>query len=295
MVLQYSPGFYPFSDPSPGTHSDPSRILARIPHFPGTRLDLSRVLAQIPPFSGTHPYFYFSSTCSDSTPSSILLPVLTRALLGYSLGSHLSRYSPGPFSGTRLDSTFLWYSPIFPLFRHSPGFYPFSDPSPGTHLSPSRILARIVPFPVLARTFLGYSPEFHLSLVLTQISTFPTLTRILPFPDTHLDFYFSSTHPDSTLSRYSPGPFSCTRPDQSLMFCILRFLLGLDPFCIEFSDTRPDRFPFRFGDSLISHSNPLVLMFKIYGIVSRLSYTTSSIVPGSSFFPPVLCLNLLIF
>ena len=157
--------------------------------------------------------WWFSGTLPDSTPSPILLPVLTRALLGYSLGSHLSRYSPKPFLGTRPDYTFLWYSPIFPLFRHSPRFYPFSDPSPGTHPGPSLILARILPFPILARTFLGYSPGFHLSLVLTQISTFPTLTWILPFPDTRLDFYFSVTRPDSTFSRYSPEPFSSTRPD----------------------------------------------------------------------------------
>ena len=126
---------------------------------------------------------------------------------------------------------------------------------------------------VLARIphFSGTRPDFHLS------ETRPDPT----FSSTCLDFYFSGTRPDSTLSRYSPRSFSGTRPDQSLMFRILRFLFGFDHFCIEFSNTRPDRFSFCFGDSPSSHSNPLVLMFKISGIVSRFSYTTSSIVTGS--------------
>ena len=126
------------------------------------------------------------------------------------------------------------------------------------------VLARIPPFS-------STRPDFHLS------GTHPDPT----FSSTCLDFYFSGTRPDSTLSQYSPGSFSGTHPDQSLMFRILRFLFGFDPFCIEFSNTRPNRFPFCFGDSPSSHSNPLVLMFKIYGIVSRFSYTTSSIVTGS--------------
>ena len=128
------------------------------------------------------------------------------------------------------------------------------------------VLAQIPPFS-------GTRPDFHLS------GTRPDPT----FSSTCLDFYFSGTRPDSTLSRYSLGSFFGTRPDQSLMFRILRFFFGFDPFCIKFSNTRSNRFPFCFDDSPSSHSNPLVLMFKIFGIVSRFSYTTSSIVTGFFF------------
>ena len=96
-------------------------------------------------------------------------------------------YSPGPFSGTRSDPTFLVltrippfpilarippfrYSPRFPhfwyslgsyLFRYSPGF-PHFQYSPGSYL-------------------FRYSPEFYL-LGTSPDPTFPVLARILPFP-----------------------------------------------------------------------------------------------------------------
>ena len=93
--------------------------------------------------------------------------VLTRTLLRYSPRFHLS--------GTFPDST---------LSRYSPGFH-LSDTSSDS-------------------TFPGTCSD--LALVLAQISTFPALTRILPFFGTCSDFYFSDTRSDSTLSRYSPGP-----------------------------------------------------------------------------------------
>ena len=242
MVLWYLPGFYPFSDPSPGTHPGPSLvltqisiflILARIPPFPvlartflgySPGFHLSLVLAQISTFR--HSPGPFSDTRSDPTfPGTRLNPSLVLAqistFLGYSPGFHLSlvlaqistfRHSPGPFSytssdptflGTRMDpslvlaqisiflalariSTFLELVRI-PIFRHSPRFYPFLVLA-WTLLwySPRFLFFRhspgFYPFPVLARTFLCYSSGFHLSLVLAQISTFPELARILPFP-----------------------------------------------------------------------------------------------------------------
>ena len=265
MVLRYSPGFYPFSDPSPGTHPGPSLVLAQISIF--------LILARIPPFQ-----------------------ILARTFLGYSpefrislVLAHIStfRHSPGPFSDTSSDPILSRYSPE-PFSGTRPDFY-FSGTRPDFYLSGTRpdffffflALTRILPFPgtrpnfsmVLARIppFSGTRPDFHIS------GTRPDPT----FSSTCLDFYFSGPCPDSTLSRYSPGSFSGTRINQSLMFRIIRFLFGFDPFCIEFSNTHPDRFPFCFGDSPSSHSNPLVLMFKNSGIVSRFSYTTSSIVTGS--------------
>ena len=135
VVLRYSPGFYPFSDPSPGTHPGPSLVLAQIsiffytrsdPTFPGTRPDLSLVLTRIPPFSGTRPDFHLSGTQPDP------FPVLTRMLL--------SRYPPGfPIFGTRPDSPF----------------------SVLARISTFPVLARILPFPVLTRIpHFRYSPGF---------------------------------------------------------------------------------------------------------------------------------------
>ena len=124
------------------------------------------------------------------------------------------------------------------VLRYSPEFYPFSDPSPGTHPGPSPILARIPPFLVLARTFLRYSPGFHLSLVLTQIFTFLALAWILPFSGPRLDFYFFSTRPNSTLSRYSPEPFSGTHPN------------------FYFSGTRPDSTLSRYSPGPFSGTRP---------------------------------------
>ena len=161
MVLRYSPGFYPFSNTSPGTHPGPSLVLAqisiflihaRIPHFrysPGSY------------FFRYSPGFPISGTHSDS-PFSILVWI-----------PHF-RYSPGfPIFGTHPDSPFsvltriphfryslgsylFWYSLESYLFRYSPGFYLLRY-SLRSHISGSRpdrpflILTRILHFLVLAR------------------------------------------------------------------------------------------------------------------------------------------------
>ena len=168
----------------------PFPVLTRILHFPV----LTRILhSQYSPgshISGTCLDFYFFGTRPDPT-----IPVLTRTLLRYSPGSYPFRYSPEFYPSPVL----AWiphfrYSPGFLLFRHSPGFYPFS---------------------VLAQNLLLYSPGFHLFLVLAQISTFPALTRILPFfvlawiftfPTLARILQFPSTHPDpsSVLARIPP-------------------------------------------------------------------------------------------
>ena len=247
-LLRYSPGFH-----LSGTHPDPSLVLARIPSFqhsprfqpfpvlartllryspgfhlsstssdstfPGTRPNLSLVLARIPPFSGTRPDFHLFGTHPDFT------------LLRYLPGFLLFWYSPGSnLSGTHPDPSSVLAR--IPPFWHSPGFQPFSvlarsffGTSPdSTFLA----LARILPFPVLARTFLWYLPGFHLSLVLVQISTFwhspgfylssvlaristfPVLARIstflalaqiLPFPGTH-------PNPSPILTQIPPFQYS---------------------------------------------------------------------------------------
>ena len=249
VVLRYSPGFYPFSDPSPSTHPGPSLVLAQIsifsdtrsdPTSPGTRPDLSRVLARIPPFSGTRPYFHLSGT--QSGPFSVLTRMLP------------SRYSPR-----------------FPIFSTRPDFYlPGTCPDPtfsDTHPdSPFSVLARIFTYPVLARilTF----PVF------TRIPHFWYLSGFLPSqysPGSHLsgtrsDSTFFGTCPDITISRYLPrSHLSGTHPDftfpvltRILPFLVLawisifRNLLGFPFFGpgrdstflthrdSTFSDTHPD-------------------------------------------------------
>ena len=122
---------------------------------------------------------------------------------------------------------FLAYSShlLEDLGRHTRA-YPFSL-SLFTSFSLFRVLqhlTRIPPFPVL-----------------TQILPFPVLTQILPsryslgshISGTCPDFYFSGTRPDSTLSRYSPGPFSGTRPDPTFLVLtrtLLRYSLGFHLF-----------------------------------------------------------------
>ena len=129
----------------------------------------------------------------------------------------LFRYSPGPFSGTRLDSTLFRYSPgafsvlARNLLRYSPGPFSSTRPelfrySPGPFSSTRPELFRYLlepfsgtypePSPVLARTLFRYSPEFY---------PFSVLARIPPF---------FGTRPDSTVFRYLPEPFSGTCPDQ---------------------------------------------------------------------------------
>ena len=77
------------------------------------------ILARILRFSGTDTYSTIFRYSSGTRPNS--------TLLWYWLGFYLSRYSPGPFFSTRPDSTFLRYSPRFYLLRYSPGFYPSSE------------------------------------------------------------------------------------------------------------------------------------------------------------------------
>ena len=185
--------------------------LYKVYSFPG--VGCVNTGASNPLLSGTRQDFHLSGT--HPAPSPIL-----------------ARIPPFPL----LAWTLLWYSPRFLFFWHLPGFPPFWN-SPGFHFTstrPDSTLSRYSPGP-----FSGTRRDFHLSGARPD----PTFSSIC------LDFYFSGTRPDSTLFRYSPGSFSGTRPDQSLMFRILRFLFEFDPFCIEFSNTRPDRFPFCFGDS----------------------------------------------
>ena len=198
MALRYSPGFYPFSGPSLGTHPSLSSILAQIPHFrhsprfhlSGTRPDSTLSWYSLEPFSSTSPDSTFLTVArilpfpyTHLDPS----PVLARIPpFRHSPGFYPFRYLPGfHIYGTHPDST---------LFRHSPGFhlsstrpdYTLSDtcsdstfsalarilPFPSTHPNPSPVLAQIshfrhtsrfYSFPILIQTFLRYSTEFHLS------------------------------------------------------------------------------------------------------------------------------------
>ena len=152
-------------------------VLALILPFSSTRPDSSILryspefyhflaLAWILPFFDTNLDLTFPGTCLD--PSSVLVRILH-------------------FSGTRLDSTILWYSSRF---------------------YPSPVLTWILPFSVLARTLFLYSPRFYPS---------PVVVRILPFSGTDLDSTFLSTRPDpfSVLARILP--FSSTRLDSTLL------------------------------------------------------------------------------
>ena len=228
VVLRYSPGFYPFSGPSPSTHPGPSSILAWIPHFrhsprfyfSGTCLD-SSLFWHSPIFHlfGTHPNSTLSGACPDSTfpvltrilsfpdthtdPSPILARISTFPVLAQILpfsGTCLDFY----FSGTRPDSAIFWHFPKFhlsntrpdsALFRHSPEFHLFGTFPDSTFSSTFpdstfSALSLILPFPVLAQIqHFRYSPEFYPFLVLTK-----TLLRYSP------GFHISGTRPNSTLS-----------------------------------------------------------------------------------------------
>ena len=222
MVLRYSPGFYPFSNPSPGTHPGPSLVLAQISIFliPARILNFGTlqdptfpVLAQIPhfwyspgfPIFGTRSDFYLSSTHPDSP-----FPVLTRIPhFRYSPGFLPFRYSPGfPIFGTLPDPTFSVLAQI-PHFRYSPGSY-LSRYSSGSPTSGT------LPDP----TFSGNHRDFPFP-VLTRILTSPILARIPHFRYSP-GFYLLGTHPDPTFSvlariphfRYSPrSPIFGTLPD----------------------------------------------------------------------------------
>ena len=91
-----------------------------------------------------------------------------------------------PFFTTLPDSTFLALARILPF---SGTHQDFTFPA----------LARILPLPVLA-----WIPPF-----LHSPRLYPF--RYLP------GFHILGTHPDSTLSRYSPGPFYDTRPNSTFL------------------------------------------------------------------------------
>ena len=190
MVLQYSPGFYPFFGPSLSTHPGPSSILARIPlrHSPGFHLfstcrnstlsdtcsdSTFPALTQILPFPSTHPGpspvlariphfrhspdFTLSGTCPKSTFSSTHPDSTFSALARTLLFTHL------------LGFNLFRYLPRFLLFLNSPGFCPFLAlaEAPFRH-SLGFHLSRTCPNSTLSNTH----PD----------STFPALARILPFP-----------------------------------------------------------------------------------------------------------------
>ena len=139
MVLRYSPGFYPFSNPSPGTHPSPSLVLAKISIFSDTRSNpTSPVLDRIPPFP------VLAWTLLWYSPRFLFFLILARIPpLRYSLGSHLSRYSPEPFFGTHPDLPSLIL----------------------TQIPPFSVLSWILPFPILARIpHFRYSPGSYLFL-----------------------------------------------------------------------------------------------------------------------------------
>ena len=188
-----SPASHPNS-PISGTHLDFTfPVLTRIPHFrysPGFLLFrysprfypflvLTRTILRYSPgshLSGTRPDFYFFGTRPYPT-----FPVLTRAILRYSPESYFFRYSPRFYlPNTRLDPTFSVPAQIstFSALAQIPPFWYSPGPFSGTRPD--------LTFPVLTWTLFWYSPKSHLF-------------------GTHLDFYFFGTFPDSTLSRYSPG------------------------------------------------------------------------------------------
>ena len=153
-----------------------------------------------------------------------LFPVLAQILVfsDPDTDSTIFCYSSGKFFGTRPDSTFSRYSPGYYRFQLLTLILPFF----GTRGNSFSVLARILPFLVLARilafsgtdtdstifpyswglffgtrtdsTFSRYSPGFYrfqlLTLILpffgTRRHSFSLLARILPFP---------GTRPDSTI------------------------------------------------------------------------------------------------
>ena len=195
MVLQYSPGFYPFSD----TRSNPT--------FP--------ILAWILPFQHLLEFYPFRY-------------LLGFHIFGTRLDSTLFRYSPGPFSGTRPDSTFSTLARILPF--------------PDTHSDPSPVLTKIPPFRHLPGFHLfGTSPDSNLS------STCPYSTFSVPVRIPHFRyfprFHIFGTHPDSTLSRYSP-------------FTRIPHFQYSPTWIFPFSNTCPDFYFFgiRLNSTLFRHS-----------------------------------------
>ena len=222
-LFRYSPGFY-----LPGTHQystfSGTRLdfyflaLTRILPFPCTHSNPSSVLARIPHYRYSHG-FPFSSSYPDFTFSILtrILPFLVLAWISifrYSPGFYYFRYSPGFYYFPVLTRTLLRYSPGFYLFRYYPGFL-FSNTRPdsiisryspgpffGTPLDSTFLaLARILPFPVL-----------------TQIQTFPVLARtflrsLLGFP------YLLRHRPRISLS----FPALCPNHSSSQASCLVFF------------------------------------------------------------------------
>ena len=164
-----------------------------------------------------------------------LFPVLARILpfFGTLTYSTLFRYSPRQFFDTRTDSTFFHYSPRYYHFSVLTLIRPFF----GTCRDRFSILARILPFSVLAWSVFQYSHGFYL---------FPVPARILPF---------FGTHTDSTLFRYSPRLFFDTRTDCTFsghrrnFFSILTgiFLCPIISRILPFFGTHTDSTIFRYS------------------------------------------------
>ena len=267
----YSPG--PFSIlarilPFFGTRLDPFPVLVQIlpffryepEHFPGTSLNTFPVLARILPFSSTRPdpfryspefylFLVLTQTLSWYSPWFYPFPVLAQTLFRY-LPKHFSCTGLDHFSGTHLDP--FRYSPGYDLFLVLTRTLPFSSTCPDTILfvlhssvlaqiwSIFRYSPRFYPFLVLVRTLFWYSPDFYPSLVLTRIRSF--LSCILWYSLGYDLFY--DTRLDSTLSRYSPIPFSGTHPDSTSF----RYL----PRCDLFSGTRSEPFQYSHRYDLFS-------------------------------------------
>ena len=238
LPSRYSPGSH-LSD----TRPDPTfSVLAWILPFFGTHPNFTfLVLARIPhyryssgfPFSDTHQDFTFP-VLTQILPFPVLawisifwhspgfyhFPVLTRTLLRYSPGSHIT--------GTRTESPFPVLTRILPsryslgfyLFWYSPGFL-FSGTRPDSTIfgtRPDSTISRYSPGP-----FFGTRPDFTFFGTILDFY-FQTLARILPFPGTHPDpssvlprilhfqhlpgFYLFRYLPRSKLFRCLPGPFS---------------------------------------------------------------------------------------
>ena len=120
-----------------------------------------------------------------------------------------------PFSGP--SPILAWiphfrHSPGIPPFRHLLEFYPFRY-SLGFHI-----------FDTCSNSTLSGTCPDSIFSALARILPFLVLTRIPPFchspgfyPFWYLPgFHIYGTRSDSTLSRYSPRPFSSTRPDFTL-------------------------------------------------------------------------------
>ena len=206
------------------------------------------------------------------TPSFFVLLCLASFfwVFRYWPGFYLFRYSPKPFFGTRPNP-----SPVLARIWPFSGTCP--DPSPELAQTFFRYLPRFYPFPgtrpdpsfVLARTFLRYSLGFYPSPVLVW-----TLFRYSPRP-------FSGTRPDCTpfsvLARtlfwYSFGPFFGTCPNLiPRLYRILQYSLGYDFFSSTCPKSTILRYSPRFYHfSVLAHIRSL-LGTRLDTILSVLDY-----------------------